>query len=133
MSLELLDILFLEVFHVLLDEVQHIGLLVVGLVPQAVVGKRTGTAIPLQTAFAYLEQEAQILIVEQPFTVQQFHLLQIGGEVAPRQRGDEPLVPVKAVEDLPSELPECILVERLHRHYSGVSRLQDFLPPMRAL
>ena len=45
-------------------ECQHILLAVIGFLAQCLVGQCADTAVALQCALAYLEQHAQILIVE---------------------------------------------------------------------
>ena len=57
-------IFFFEVLDMVGKECQHILLAVIGFLAQCLVGQCADTAVALQCALAYLEQHAQILIVE---------------------------------------------------------------------
>ena len=57
-------IFLFEVLDMVGKEYQHILLAVIGLLAQCLVGQCADTAVALQCALAYLEQHAQILIVE---------------------------------------------------------------------
>ena len=57
-------IFFFEVLDMVGKECQHILLAVIGFLAQCLVGQCTDAAVALQCALAYLEQHAQVLIVE---------------------------------------------------------------------
>ena len=57
-------IFFFEVLDMVGKECQHILLAVIGFLAQCLVGQCADTAVALQCALAYLEQHAQVLIVE---------------------------------------------------------------------
>ena len=61
-------IFFFEVLDMVGKECQHILLAVIGFLAQCLVGQCADTAVALQCALAYLEQHAQILIVEKADT-----------------------------------------------------------------
>ena len=75
----------------------HVRLLVIHLVPKHLVFQCPRTAVTLDGAFARIEQLAQVLIVEQPFPIEVFHL----SELLARKGGDKLFVPVEAFHDLP--------------------------------
>ena len=57
-------IFFFEVLDMVGKELQHVRLAVIGLLAQCLVGQCPLTTVALQGALAYLEQHAQVLIVE---------------------------------------------------------------------
>ena len=57
-------IFLFEVLDMVGKECQHVLLAVIGLLAQRLVGQCAYAAVALEGAFAYLEQHAQILIVE---------------------------------------------------------------------
>ena len=57
-------IFLFEVLDMVGKECQHVLLAVIGLLAQCLVGQCADTAVALQGALAYLEQHAQVLIVE---------------------------------------------------------------------
>ena len=65
-SLVELDIFFLEILYVFGEEIQHVRLAVIGLLPQYLEGERAFAAVALQGTLADLEQHAQVLVVEKP-------------------------------------------------------------------
>ena len=101
--------------------------------PEQVVGEHTVAAVPLEAALAHLQQEAQVLVVKEPFPVKEFHFFQVGRLPVSAECGYHPFLTVKAIEYLPHELLECVLVERVHRRQPFVSRMWELPPPMRAL
>ncbi len=57
-------IFLFEVLDMVGKECQHVLLAVIGLLAQCLVGQCADAAVALQGALAYLEQHAQVLIVE---------------------------------------------------------------------
>ena len=72
--------------------------------------QRPRTAVTLDGTLARVEQLAQVLIVEQPFPVEVFHLF----EFLARERGEQPLVPVEAFHYLPHPSLEGFQIQCAH-------------------
>ena len=79
-------IFLFEVLDMVGKECQHVLLAVIGLLAQRLVGQCAYAAVALQGTLAYLEQHAEVLVVEHPDT---FHRVR---GFAGRSQGEQQLV-----------------------------------------
>ena len=75
-----------EILYVFGEECQYVLLAVIGLFAERLVGQCTDAAVALQGTLAYLEQHAEVLVVEHPDT---FHRVR---GFAGRSQGEQQLV-----------------------------------------
>ena len=101
-----------ELVEMIFQELLHVRFLVIDFMPQHLVAQRAGAAVALQRAFARLQELAQVLIVQQAFPVQIFHLL----DLLARELREHLLVAVETLHDFRHPQLECVRVE-YHKPY----------------
>ena len=98
-----------EILYVFGEECQYVLLAVIGLFAERLVGQRADAAVALQGTLAYLEQHAEVLVVEHPDT---FHRVR---GFAGRSQGEQQLVlTVEPFHQLLHPALEVVSCEQFH-------------------
>ena len=117
-------IFLFEILYMVGKECQHVLLTVIGLLSKRLVGQCADAAVALQGALAYLEQHAQVLIVEKADAFRE------GGLSFLRlHRQQQFVLTVEPFHQLPHPALEAVSCEQFHTYVL----LSFGLPPVRSV